>query len=56
MNSTKTDSGIGKTIKTLLVTFIRFLAILFGFLCKLIGLILTKISEIIDKILDRGHH
>jgi hypothetical protein len=56
MSHSQKGSGIGQIIKALVVAFFKLFAIVLAFICKLAGLILTKISEILEKPSGHGNH
>ncbi len=56
MSNSKSGNGIGQIAKALVVTFFRFLAIVIAFVCKITGLILTKFSELLEKMASYGNH
>jgi hypothetical protein len=56
MSHAKTGNGIGQIVKALVVTFFRLLALAISFVCKIAGLILIKISELMEKLSGHGHH
>jgi hypothetical protein len=53
MSHTK-NSPVAGILKTLVVTFFKLLAIVIAFTCKIAGLILTKISELFEKLAGHG--
>ena len=56
MSNKKTGNGVGPIVKALLVTVFKLLAIVFAFIFRIAGLILTKISELLEKTYSHGNH
>jgi hypothetical protein len=56
MSHAKSGNGIGQIVKALVVTFFKLLALVLSFVCKITGLILTKISELLEKLSGHGNH
>jgi len=49
-------TGIGTIVKSLLITFFKLLAIVIAFTCKIVGLLITKLGEIFEKLSGHGNH
>lgn len=54
--SNEKENGIAHMIKTLLATALKFIAIVIAVILKIGGLILTKCSEIFEKLSGHGSH
>ena len=55
MSKTK-GTGFGKIIKSLVITTFRLLAIVIAFTCKIVGLVITKLGEIFEKLSGHEDH
>ena len=56
MSHTK-GNGTAKIGKSLFIAALKFAAILIAFVCKILGLFLTKMGEIFEKLSGgNGHH
>jgi hypothetical protein len=49
-------TSMGPIVKSLLLTMLKLIAIALAFACKIIGLIITKIGEIFEKLSGHGNH
>jgi len=47
---------IGPIVKSLFITACKLIALVIAFTCKIIGLIITKIGEIFEKLSGNEHH
>ncbi len=56
MSHSKTGNDVGNMVKSLVVTFFKFLFIVLAFLLRICGLILTKLAELLSKSSDHGNH
>ena len=54
MSHSKIGNGLGQIVKALIVASLKLVAIALAFVCKIAGMILTKISEILEKISGYG--
>ena len=55
-NSKEKGSGIGPLVKSLVVTVIKLVAVTLAFTCKIVGLVITKIGELLEKLSGNGNH
>ena len=53
MSSSK-NSDVGKMLKALIITAFKLLAVIAAFVCKIIALVLSKLSELLEKISGYG--
>jgi len=56
MSHAKSGSGIGPIVKSFLVTTLKLIAIMFAITCKIVGLLITKLGEIFEKLSGHGNH
>jgi len=56
MSHTKKNTGVTPIVKAMVVTSLRLLAIALAFVCRLGGLILTKLSELFEKASGHASH
>jgi hypothetical protein len=54
--SNNKGGGIGHIIKALVVTTLKLICLVVGVILKIAGLILTKASEILEKLSGYGNH
>jgi hypothetical protein len=49
MSHSKIETGITTIVKAMVVTSLRLLVMALAFICRIAGLILTKLSELFEK-------
>ena len=49
-------TGFGQIVKSLVVTAFKLLAIAIAFTCKIVGLLITKLGEVFEKLSGHGDH
>lgn len=54
MSHSKNSSPFAGMLKTCIITFCKLIAITLAFVCKVTGLLLTKISELLEKLSGHG--